>query len=132
MSDTSQQTRRRNGTVEPAEDQQQRRRGVESRAQATFSNNDEAEARMAASTPTPTQEENDLAKVGALEQDALADDGSGPDPNQPPVDEMNPLGRRRRQLEPGGAAGRYNTRAAAPAPAPQPAPAPAPAPAKPA
>jgi len=31
------------------------------------------------STPTPTQRENDLAKVGALDIDAKEDDGSGPE-----------------------------------------------------
>lgn len=33
----------------------------------------------AVSQPTPTQRENDLAKVGALEQDSLEPDGSPPE-----------------------------------------------------
>lgn len=43
---------------------------------------DEVTMREAKSTPTPTQEENDLAKLGLLEE-PLADDGSGPDPSAP-------------------------------------------------
>jgi hypothetical protein len=42
--------------------------------------------RVAASQPTPTQEENDRAKLGfdsLKELDAKEDDGSGPDPNDP-------------------------------------------------
>jgi hypothetical protein len=41
--------------------------------------NDEANKRMESSKPTPTQEENDLARLGAPPE-KLADDGSGPEP----------------------------------------------------
>jgi hypothetical protein len=41
--------------------------------------NDEANKRMESSTPTPTQEECDLARLGAPPE-KLADDGSGPEP----------------------------------------------------
>jgi hypothetical protein len=52
--------------------------------------NEEAMKRMDESHPTPTQEENDLAKLGVHDQE-LEDDGSGPHvvetkvavPNQP-------------------------------------------------
>jgi hypothetical protein len=57
--------------------------------------------------PTPTQEENDLAALGAhiLEHD---DDGSGPDP-------FNALPTRHMEGKPGGG---YETRAARPATSP--------------
>ena len=41
--------------------------------------NEEAETRMASSRPTPTQEENDLARLGAPPEQK-EDDGSGPEP----------------------------------------------------
>jgi hypothetical protein len=43
--------------------------------------NADAEKRMSgmAGKPTPTQEENDLAKIGALDVDGLEPDGSGPE-----------------------------------------------------
>lgn len=85
---------------------------VDERAQQTAMSNDAAERRMANSQPTPTQRENDLAKVGALDIDDKEDDGSGPEP-APAVT---------RQMAPAGPAP-YSTRAAAPAPAPSPAPA---------
>jgi len=132
MSDNTQARQRREvrSEVEPAEDLQRRRRGVEQRAAVTATSNEEAEERMSVSTPTPTQEENDLAKVGALELDSLQDDGSGPDPNAPPIEEPPPINgdtvtggaTQRRHLGPGGAAGEYRTRAAAPPPTPTPAP----------
>lgn len=40
----------------------------------------ETERRQNASKPTPTQRENDLAKLGALDIDSKEDDGSGPEP----------------------------------------------------
>lgn len=40
---------------------------------------EEADKRMAASKPTPTQEENDLARLGAPPEQK-EDDGSGPEP----------------------------------------------------
>lgn len=40
----------------------------------------ETERMTSQSQPTPTQRENDLAKVGALDIDDKEDDGSGPDP----------------------------------------------------
>jgi hypothetical protein len=43
---------------------------------------DERAAKAAATHPTPTQEENDLAALG-VPVDEHADDGSGPDPNAP-------------------------------------------------
>lgn len=45
----------------------------------------ESEERMGASRPTPTQRENDLAKIGALDIDEKEDDGSGPDPHNQPL-----------------------------------------------
>lgn len=39
----------------------------------------ETVARMESSTPTPTQEENDMAKLGILDIDKKQDDGSGPE-----------------------------------------------------
>lgn len=62
------------------------------------------------STPTPTQEENDLAALGA-QTDEHADDGSGPSPEFKLVNTA-----RTKQSEaskPSG--GNYQTRAAAPA-----------------
>jgi hypothetical protein len=41
--------------------------------------NAEANKRMESSKPTPSQEENDLARLGAPPE-KLADDGSGPEP----------------------------------------------------
>lgn len=54
-------------------------KGVRERQKAQDEANAEAYRRMHVSTPTPTQEENDLAKVGALDIDKKQDDGSGPD-----------------------------------------------------
>lgn len=52
---------------------------VADRRKAAEDANSETQRRMDQSTPTPTQEENDLAKVGALDIDSKQDDGSGPD-----------------------------------------------------
>lgn len=56
----------------------------------------ESTERMESSTPTPTQEENDRARLGILDIDDKQDDGSGPDPrNQPlqmPVPQANRTG----------------------------------------
>jgi hypothetical protein len=55
------------------------RDGVKARREAAESMNAEYYAREAAAKPTPTQEENDLAKVGALDIDDKEDDGSEPE-----------------------------------------------------
>ena len=60
--------------------------------------------------PTPTQEENDLAALGAHVNEK-EDDGSGPDPNAPPSDPSAAP----KHLE-GGGAGGYQTRQATPKP----------------
>ncbi|HEY2243472.1 MAG TPA: hypothetical protein VGH47_04510 [Xanthobacteraceae bacterium] len=57
-------------------------------------------------TPTPTQEECDLAKLGHHPQ--LADDGSGPDPNE----KLNTV--RHIGAKPPASNAEYQTRAAAP------------------
>ena len=77
-----------------------------------------------ASTPTPTQEENDLAALG-VHTDEHADDGSGPSPEFKMVNVADPdhpdhpshSGQRiTKQSEANKpAAGNYQTRAAAPA-----------------
>ena len=54
-------------------------RGVDERAEAMNKQNEEKAEREAKVKPTPTQRENDLAKVGALDIDSKEDDGSGPD-----------------------------------------------------
>ena len=51
--------------------------------------NEEAMARMDSSQPTPTQEENDLAKMG-VDVPVKEDDGSGPDPTVPPTEPETP------------------------------------------
>jgi hypothetical protein len=52
------------------------RKGVEDRAAAMEASNREAMKRMDATKPTPTQRENDLAKVGALNIDEKEDHGA--------------------------------------------------------
>jgi hypothetical protein len=69
----------------------------------------EAEERAAKVKPTPTQRENDLAKVGALDHDAKEPDGSDPD---------EVAQRRAMEGRLPGAAGAYETRSQ-PAPQPQ-------------
>lgn len=64
--------------------------------------NKEHEERVAHSKPTPTQEENDLAKLGASVHDKQAD-GSAPDPHRTKQMEAKPA-----------AGGGYQTRAAQP------------------
>jgi len=89
--------------------------GVDHRAAVTQKRTADYYEKSAASKPTPTQRENDLARVGALDIDSKEDDGSGP--NMVPVtvmvpeggpehDEMNPLSRN----AVGGAPGKYKTR----------------------
>jgi len=63
--------------------------------------------RVAKGKPTPTQEENDLARVG-VHVTEHEDDGSGPDPN-------NPVGLDQRQIEAKRPGQNYQTRAAQPA-----------------
>lgn len=71
---------------------------------------DEAEKKHAdtigKSHPTPTQEENDLAALGASVEHK-EDDGSGPDPH---------LATRQAEARPGSGAGSYQTRASSPTP----------------
>jgi hypothetical protein len=62
--------------------------------------NAEYYAREAAARPTPTQEENDLARVGALDIDRKAEDGSEA--------EVDALRRQAESRLPGG--GAYDTR----------------------
>lgn len=52
------------------------RKGVEDRAAAMEASNREAMKRMDSTKPTPTQRENDLAKVGALNTDEKEDHGA--------------------------------------------------------
>ncbi|MBA3572683.1 MAG: hypothetical protein H0W34_12115 [Pyrinomonadaceae bacterium] len=54
-------------------------KGVDERNAAMQKQNEEFYAADAARKPTPTQRENDLAKVGALDIDDKEDDGSGPE-----------------------------------------------------
>lgn len=53
--------------------------GVAERRQTMEEQNAEYYARVEAMRPTPTQEENDLARVGALDIDNKQHDGSEPD-----------------------------------------------------
>lgn len=53
---------------------------VDERAKALRDAQAEAQRVQDESVPTPTQRENDLAKVGALNIDEKEDDKSGPDP----------------------------------------------------
>ena len=55
-------------------------RAVEDQRSQTERDNEEAMRRMDNSRPTPTQQENDLAKVGALPLDAAKEDHGGEDP----------------------------------------------------
>lgn len=61
---------------------------------------EETARRQSEAKPTPTQRENDLAKLGALDIDDKEDDGSGP--------ELLPV--TRREAVSGGDQGRYRTR----------------------
>lgn len=74
--------------------------GVDKRTEEMKKANEEFYARGAASKPTPTQRENDLAKVGALNIDEKEDDGSGPD--------LQPV--MRREAVSGDDPARYKTR----------------------
>ena len=58
------------------------KKSVSERAKVKDAAVKEAMKRMDSSQPTPTQEENDLAKVGALDLDAKEPDGSGPEAEQ--------------------------------------------------
>jgi len=62
------------------------------------------------SKPTPTQEENDMAKLGA-HLESHEDDGSGPDPNDP-AHPNHPLHGKQETARP--SSGGYSTRAATP------------------
>jgi hypothetical protein len=54
-------------------------RKIDQESKARHEANVEADQRRSQSKPTPTQRENDLAKLGALDHDSKEDDGSGPD-----------------------------------------------------
>ena len=54
-------------------------KGVDEREDVKQSSVDDYYARSEAAQPTPTQRENDLAKVGALNIDDKEDDGSEPE-----------------------------------------------------
>jgi hypothetical protein len=86
---------------------------VDENARAAAERAQNQESRQMGVQPTPTQRENDLAKVGALDIDDKEDDGSGPDPRQLPP--AQPVAR---NVAPAAPAAPYSTRAAAPAPAP--------------
>lgn len=73
--------------------------------------NAETEKRVANSKPTPTQEENDLAKIGALDIDSKEDDGSGPD--------LRVQNEQHRALSAEQSKGDYKTRSATPPQQPQ-------------
>jgi hypothetical protein len=63
-------------TAAAVEDRRKRNtKSVEDRSAAMEASNREAMRRMDASKPTPTQRENDLAKVGALNVDEKEDHG---------------------------------------------------------
>ena len=72
----------------------------------------ETEKRINSGKPTPTQRENDLAKLGALDPDEKEDDGSGPDPANQPLANVRALT--------GDQGGDYKTRNVAPEPKPAP------------
>ena len=84
---------------------------AETAAKEELAKSNEAKAKSVAdashpSTPTPTQEENDLAALG-VHTDEHADDGSGPSPEMAMT--------KTRQSEPSKqTGGGYQTRAAAP------------------
>jgi hypothetical protein len=86
-------------------------KAVAARRQETEDANAEAMRRMDEARPTPTQEENDLAKVGALNPDDKEDDGSGA-----PVDprQVNLDAERQRNARADGGTAVYNTRDARP------------------
>ena len=76
----------------------------------------EATEKLSKGKPTPTQEENDRAKLGehVVEKE---DDGSGPDPHNKPMDQMQRHGEEHRAStaeKPSG--GGYQTRQTRPAP----------------
>jgi len=52
---------------------------LDEEAKARHEANVEAGRRQAEGKPTPTQRENDLAKLGLLDHDEKEDDGSGPE-----------------------------------------------------
>jgi hypothetical protein len=71
--------------------------------------NAEADKRMSESKPTPTQEENDLARLGSpvLEKEP---DGSGPDPHNLPLGAVAPGATVKRDVAANQPAGTYKTR----------------------
>ncbi|WP_028164117.1 hypothetical protein [Bradyrhizobium elkanii] len=75
---------------------------------------DKESERMAKAKPTPTQEENDLARLGVYVGEH-EDDGSGPDPHQPGA-ARKPVDHQKRQVEADRSAQRspYSTRASSP------------------
>jgi hypothetical protein len=78
-----------------------RKQATETRAEVDKRTKETME-RMAKSKPTPTQEENDLAKLGVHVPDK-EDDGSGPDPS------TNLVQQRHSEAKPAGGGG-YQTR----------------------
>jgi hypothetical protein len=89
---------------------------LEDQAKERAFNNAEANRRMEGSKPTPTQRENDLARLGVhVEKE---DDGSGPDPTTLSPEEQRKLREetdKRRSSVAAGDAAPYRTRAAEPA-----------------
>jgi hypothetical protein len=71
--------------------------------------NAEADKRMSESKPTPTQEENDLARLGSpvMEKEP---DGSGPDPHNLPIGVTAPKAGVKKDVAAEGSAGSYKTR----------------------
>jgi hypothetical protein len=88
--------------------------GVKAREAATQKSNEQYYADSEGRKPTPTPEEIDLMKVGALDIDAKEDDGSGPEMVQVTIRVPSREGDlnadpKSRNAE-GGAPGRYKTR----------------------
>lgn len=96
---------------------------AEAQAKEQISESNEKKAKQVeqayhASTPTPTQEENDLAALG-VHTDEHADDGSGPSPQFEMVNVARDEKKTKQseaQHRPSGSTGNYQTRAATPAP----------------
>jgi hypothetical protein len=89
---------------------------LEDQGKETAFNNAEAYRRMEGSKPTPTQRENDLARLGVnVEKE---DDGSGPDPTTLSPEEQRKLREeqdKRRSSAAAGDGAPYRTRSAEPA-----------------
>ena len=65
-----------------AADREGRQQQLAEQRERTDADNAEAQARMDAAKPTPTQAENDAARLGALDLDAEKEDHGGEDEQQ--------------------------------------------------